>query len=740
MPLTRLGKSLAYGVPRSLHSRVQVGSLVRIPLQKRTGLGIVVQLGSKTQLAKPQLRFLSHLLYDFPVLTPDLLKLAEWVQAYYGVATETVFETMIPSPLRSGTKAQQRRLLQCGKPAPAEVLSALRRRAPKQAALYDFLRTQSAPIPHALVQKRLGVSAASCNALIKKGWIIERLQRHERLAYNDELAAGETVPPAGEVSLTAEQTSAIRDLEQSLAAGSFKPHLLHGVTGSGKTEVYIHIALKVLEQGNGLIFLVPEIALTPQTVGRLGSRLQAALGLKTVIWHSRLSEGERFDAWFALANGEARIVVGARSAIWAPVKNLRLIIIDEEHEPAYKQEGTPCYHGRDVAVYRAMLCQGLCLLGSATPSLESLYNARLGKYRLNRLTQRVDDRSLPTFHIIDMRREAVQQKGGLFSQRLAEKLQDRFERREQSLLFLNRRGYARSAVCPQCGYVMKCRDCNLPLTYHRTESKLRCHLCEHQQPTADHCPQCNQSSLRYQGYGTQKIEAALQRLLPPARIARIDGDTMVKKQLFRQRLAAFRTGKIDVLVGTQMIAKGLDFPNVTLVGIVDADLSLHIPDFRASERTFQLLVQVSGRAGRGDRAGEVVVQTYTPYSPPIQFARQHDFEGFLLEELAQREAFHYPPYRHLIRHLFRGKNPYKVNFFIEQWARQLEAVIDPKQIEIRGPAPAPIEKLRGYYRFQLWYFTKSVTRLLPTLLSLRLQFACDPSVVDTLDIDPVAIS
>jgi len=544
----------------------------------------------------------------------------------------------------------------------------------------------------------------------------------------------------GDFELNNEQKAAAGDFISSIDRGRFGVHLLHGVTGSGKTEVYIQALKHVLKQGGGAIYLVPEVALTPQTVGWLRSRLEEASGAHTVVWHSHLSRGERFDAWHALATGRARVVVGARSAVFAPIRNLRLIVVDEEHEPAYKQAETPRYHGRDVAVYRAKLCSAVCVLGSATPALESLYNVGNGKYRLNRLPNRVDDRKMPVVHVVDMKREIFRQQGSsTLSEMLTQKLYDRYEKREQSILFINRRGYAPSMLCPECGYVAACDHCSITLTYHRTDERLRCHLCGSQRDAPHRCPQCNSPRIRWRGLGTQRVEEVVKKCLPKARIVRMDTDAMQKKNLFRQILADFRVGKIDVLVGTQMIAKGLDFPNVTLVGLIDADLSLHIPDFRASERCFQLLVQVAGRAGRGDRAGEVVVQSFLPHSAPIQYARRGDFSGFTEEVLEERREFHYPPFRHLIHHLFRGKNPDKVAFYAEQWARHVERVIG-SVVEVRGPAPSPREKVKDYYRFQVWYFVRNVSNFVPLLVAARKQFPMDKTVIDVIDVDPVQMS
>ena len=728
-------RRLAYKVRASTKGYVGPGALVRVPLMNRACMALVCEGLGEDVPPPDKLKYLYEGLYDEPVLTPELVELAQWLTRYYAAPLTSTLETVVPAPVRAIIAPKSTRLIELSRHPKPEELDELAKKAPRQAELVRFLQQQEKPIARALLLSRLELAPTSCDALVKKGFLREVLRDETREGYADELGEEEAAS-VGEVTLTEEQASVLEDLEQSLNDAEFRPHLLHGVTGSGKTEVYLRLIEKVLADGGGAIFLVPEVALTPQTLGRVRSRLNK-IGEKVVVWHSHLSAGERADGWMAMARGEVKVVVGARSAVFAPIPNLKLIIVDEEHEPAYKQAESPRYHGRDVAVYRARLCQALCVLGSATPALESLYNVESGRYKLNRLTRRVDDRQLPTVHLVDMTREKLNPHGAItISNMLADKLAERFEQQEQSILFLNRRGYNTSMLCPECSHVAECPHCSVTLTYHRTDERLKCHVCGYQERAPRRCPKCGSAKYRGRGFGTQKIEETVQKILPRARIMRLDTDTMTKKHLFRKILSDFRTGKIDILVGTQMLAKGLDFPNVTLVGLVDADIALHVPDFRAAERTFQLLVQVSGRAGRGDKAGEVVVQTFMPHSPPIQYARRADFEGFLQEELEQRRDFHYPPFRHLVRHLFRGRNPEKVNFYAEQWSRLLEQKLESK-IEIRGPAPAPLEKVKDTYRFHLWYFVGNVSRVLPEITALRQDFPMDEEVIDVLDVDPV---
>ncbi|GAB5562398.1 MAG: hypothetical protein SynsKO_40450 [Synoicihabitans sp.] len=718
---------------------VQAGSLVRVPIGRRFVLGIVAVEGAPDDFPVDRLKQIAEVVYEFPALPPDLLALAKWMSVYYAAPLDGIIETMLPGAIRRAASLKQEKLLKIDTKLSAEELEKLQKRAPQQAKLYQFVLSQFKPPAKSLVMRRLGVGASSVNGLIKRGALREISQRVKRIAYADDFASGELVAALPH-NLNDEQQAAFDALKAELSKREFGVTLLQGVTGSGKTEVYLRAIQEALDDGGGVVFLVPEVALTPQTVARLRSRLEAiAPGNAAVVWHSHLSEGERVDGWHELATGAARIVVGARSAVFAPVQNLRLIVVDEEHEPAYKQDETPRYHGRDVAVMRAKLNGAHCLLGSATPSLETYANAQAGRYGHLHMRQRIDDRQLPYIDVVDMRVEVMRSRGlTTLSQKLVGEMRDRFEKKEQTILFLNRRGYSSSMMCRSCGHVEECPHCSITMTYHRTDESLRCHLCGHERGAPVRCPECEAPDIRWKGSGTQRVEEAVRRVLPRARIERMDADTMSKKNRFRQVLGEFRAGKIDILVGTQMIGKGLDFPNVTLVGLVDADLSMHMPDFRAHERTFQLLVQVAGRAGRGDRAGVVVVQTFTPQAEAIQFSRQADFDGFAEAELKSRKDFRYPPYRHLIHHQFRGPNPEKLAFFAEQWARQVEKAFGDK-IEVRGPSPSPIEKVKDHYRFQVWYFTGGVTRVIADLNKMRRAFAWPDDVIQVLDVDPVSL-
>jgi primosomal protein N' (replication factor Y) len=548
--------------------------------------------------------------------------------------------------------------------------------------------------------------------------------------------------------------------------------LLHGVTGSGKTEIYLQAIAQALEQGKGAIVLVPEISLTPQTVERFKARFSSGK-LKTLVavLHSHLSAGERHDEWHKIRQGRARIVIGARSAIFAPVEPLGLIIVDEEHEHTYKQEEAPRYHARDVAIMRGQMENAVVVLGSATPSMESFYNCKRGKFTLLELPERVDNQKMPFVRVVDMRQAMRDGKGPpLFSPQLKEAITQRLERGEQTILFLNRRGYSTSLLCPLCGYVANCPNCSVSLTYHRTEQKLACHICGHSEKVPAACPEpkCKNPAIRFAGTGTQKVEEVLAKLFPKARVKRMDADTMKRKDDYRHVLGDFRAGKIDILVGTQMIAKGLHFPNVTLVGIIYADSALHQPDFRAGERTFQLLTQVAGRAGRGEVEGEVFVQAFTPFHPAIQYARRHDFVGFYEQEIEFREQLKYPPASRVALLTLKGRNEEKVKFSAEHLKRQLEKRLkgrggagnplpaaDPfadngareaarpsrfKDLIIAGPAPAPLLRAENFYRYQIMLRTRAMSALSRELAKMLESLTLPEEVSLAVDIDPVSLS
>ncbi len=684
-----------YAIPAGMG--VQAGCRVRVPLRRKSATGTVLSIAEPEQ-QDFALRELDSLIDPEPLITPVLLRTGEWIANYYGCSIESVIRSLVPEAVRSEeNSAKTRRIAVLEKEPVPESLEKLAKRAPRQHAILTLL-THTA-------DRRLPVSdlgegnSAALKALEKNGFI--RLETEE--VRRDPDADGvEEILEFKPLQLNSEQEVALEQVVEAIAhPDTARPILLLGVTGSGKTEVYLQAAQRALDLGKTVLVLVPEISLTPQTVRRFKSRF-SAMQDQVAVLHSNLSQGERFDEWHRIRKGLARIVIGARSAVFAPLPNLGLILVDEEHENSYKQENPPRYHGRDVAVLRAAFEPCAIVLGSATPSLESWHNTQTEKYHLIRLKQRADGQSMPLVRVVDMRLEAAKQKGNLpiLSDKLRTALEQRLEKGEQSILFLNRRGFARSLQCPSCGYVCQCPHCAVALTYHRTDERLVCHVCGHTSIVPRKCPECKSPAILLQGYGTQKVEEVLAKVLPTAKFARIDADAMRRKHALRDTLNAFKAHKIDILIGTQMIAKGLHFPNVTLVGILNADLGLHVPDFRAGERTFQLLTQVAGRAGRGDLEGEVIVQTFTPHSPSIQYARKHDFDGFSEQEMEFRKAFSYPPFAHCGVLTARSTHERRAEFTLQTLHVRLKENL-PADMVLGEVLPSPLIRSHGQFRFQI---------------------------------------
>ncbi|MDK2857722.1 MAG: hypothetical protein PWQ29_125 [Verrucomicrobiota bacterium] len=620
---------------------------------------------------------------------------------------------------------------QCGSGLPAAVSRGgepLPPLTPKQQAVVQCLES-SGPLLLSELTAAAGVTAAPVKTLAKKGVVTISNES----VYRDPHAGIELLK-TDPLPLMPQQAAALKQIVEAMEEPEPQVLLLHGVTGSGKTEVYLQAIAHALEQGQGAIVLVPEIALTPQTVDHFRARF-ADRPERVAVLHSSLSDGERYDEWHRIRSGEAQIVVGARSALFAPIRNLGLIAVDEEHEPTYKQDETPRYNARDMAVLRGRLEKCTVVLGSATPSLESVDNAKSGKYRYVNMPIRVDDRRMPQMRIIDMRIEAQREgRPHLFSRELIEAIRTRIDRAEQTIIFLNRRGFSASLVCPECGYTAECGQCSVGMTYHKARARLVCHLCGDEKPVPARCPACQSPQFRYAGAGTEKIEEVMAKLFPKARIARMDSDSMRRKNAHRDLLSQFRIGKIDILVGTQMIAKGLDFPNVTLVGVVNPDHALHMADFRAGERVFQLLTQVAGRAGRGETEGEVIVQTYTPHHPAIQAARRMDFEGFCDQETSFRKELGYPPCTHLTCITLRGKDETAVEQTAEKFFRFLEKCAQGNLL-LSPAMPAPIARIRGEYRWQILLRATRVRTMNETIRSAFGLMKWPKTIKVTVDVD-----
>lgn len=752
-----LRKEFDYLIPAEFESGVEVGSRVQVPFGPRKVLGVVTALAEESDHSK--LKPIIKVIGAQSLVTPKVLELARWMADYYCCAPEIALKSVLPEAVRREQAGWRERLYVRALSASDEFPKLSKR----QQAIWNIVEERR-ELPLQELVKLAETTSSTVRRLEDKGLVSISSEITERDPY-----AHEHIVPTQPLPLNAPQAKALESIvaamdklsgacsvvrqvsakvtEQTADTAHRAPRntfLLHGVTGSGKTEVYLQAIAHALEQGKGAIVLVPEISLTPQTVERFKARFcSGKLQTLVAVLHSHLSAGERHDEWHKIRQGRARIVVGARSAVFAPVDPLGLIVVDEEHEHSYKQEEAPRYHARDLAVLRGQKGKSVVVLGSATPSLETFHNCVRKKYTLLDLPERADDKKMPMVRVVDMRQAARKEKGiPIFSPQLKEAMTQRLERKEQTILFLNRRGYSTSLQCPQCGYVAECPNCSVSLTFHRRAEKLLCHICGHEDKVPTACPnsKCRNPGIRYAGLGTERVEHTLGKLFPHACIRRMDSDTLKRKEDYRRILGDFRTGKIDILVGTQMIAKGLHFPNVTLVGIIYADMALHQADFRAGERTFQLLTQVAGRAGRGDVEGEVFVQAFTPFHPAIQYARRHDYVGFYEQEVEFRQQLSYPPFSRMALITLKARNEDKVKFTADHLKGELEkATANIKGIIIKGPAPAPLLRAETFYRYQLTLHTQQMTELSRRLAELTNAFQLPEEVNLTVDIDPVSL-
>ena len=692
----KVDKVFHYRVPQKLLGRLTEGMRVIVPFGRRTVEGYILGFCDTPETAGREIKEITDIIDEEPLLNHDLLTVARWMVDRYMCSMVDAIHAMMPAVVRKfGPRFIQTIDLDVRGEELNDLIAALSVKAPKQAAVLKTVLADGA-FTGAELARLSGTTPSTVRELIKKGLLVTRQTAVRRDPY-----ALRSFPETEPLNPTSEQKKALRKITGALDRGKHETFLLHGVTGSGKTEVYLQAIAHCLAKGRQAIVLVPEISLTPQMVERFKGRF----GSLVAVLHSRLSTGERYDEWQQIKAGRVKVVVGARSAVFAPFADPGLIIIDEEHETSYKQEDNPKYHAREVAVARARLSGSAVILGSATPSLESYTRAVAGRYTLLNLNCRVSGRSLPVVNIVDLREEMHSGHRGIFSRLLLEQTQGVLERGEQAILFLNRRGYSTFVVCRECGLVMKCPKCSITLTLHAGENVLRCHYCDFRRQAPDICPKCGSQSIRHFGVGTQKVEEEAAKCFPGAAVARMDTDTTTQKGSHEKILNRFKEGRVDILVGTQMIAKGLDFPGVTMVGVIAADTSLNLPDFRSGERTFQLLTQVAGRAGRGDSPGKVVVQTYNPEHYSILNAQNHDYRAFYFEEMKMREALEYPPYCSLVRIVIYGAEENSVIRGAEILAEILRQSAAEHSLSVGqallGPAPAPVSRLRNKHRWQI---------------------------------------
>jgi primosomal protein N' (replication factor Y) (superfamily II helicase) len=745
-----LRQPLIYGVPRSLENHVAPGTRVLIPLQKRTTTGIVIEILAENPLAVAKNIFAA--LDDQPILNAELLKFADWISQYYLVSLGEVLATMLPPNSRRESK---RTVVLKGDNS--SVSDQLALKVLHEIALYKgklAVKTLRRKFPEENLDHVL-TRLESTGIITIEDHLVKQRRKASRSSESKETAID--AEPL-RFQLTTEQKVALRAIGERVTQGGFETFLLHGVTASGKTEIYLRAIAQTRALGRRSLIIVPEISLTPQLLDRVNARFPGKVG----VLHSAMTAAERWTQWWKIIGGDVDVVIGARSAVFAPISDLGLIIVDEEHDSSYKQEDGLRYNGRDLAVVRGKLLPCPVVLGSATPALESYENCRQGRYRLIELNQRVEEWPMPTIELIDLRQEFAMSKAAaslrsganaasvkttdrpLMSTKFVNLLRQNFAAKRQTLIFLNRRGFANFLQCTFCGHVWRCPYCSVTLTLHLKRQQLSCHHCDYRRPTTNTCPECKNESLAAVGAGTEQVESTLQQLIPEARIARMDRDTTAKRGSQAALIRRWESGDLDILVGTQMITKGHDVAGVTLVGALSADLSLNLPDFRAAERTFQLLSQVAGRSGRGDDLGRVIIQTYAPEHYALEFLIAHDYKGFFAAESEFRRALNYPPYGRLVNLRLDGPQMSEV----EQRARTLAAGLRElqtgtakfrDQIEVLGPAPAPIEKLRNRYRWQLLLKGKQSAALLEFARHARALMPRTPNLRLHIDVDPYSM-
>ena len=719
-------KTFSYLIPEELKPAIKIGQPVLVPFG-RMGLINAFVVGFSNYLPEGiKAKNISKILDTTPIFDVDYLKFLEWVADYYFCSIQNVIECAVPMKFLNESKKELTQkyveFIAYGDTGrrQKEILELLEKNG--RTSLSDFEKL--AKTTRTTIKK---LEDAGCLKIIE-----EKVYRNPL----DIFKTAETKEQFPE--LTREQQQAYEKIEKHL--GSYEKILLHGVTSSGKTEVYFRAIKKVLEQGKNVLFLAPEIALASVLTKRIAKRFGTE---KTAIWHSSISDGEKFDVWQKIKNNEIKILAGARSAVFAPLKNIGLIIIDEEHESAYKQTmPAPRYDARMVAQKLAQLNNAPLILGSATPDVSSYYYAK-NSNSLIELKKRYNDYPMAKVRVIDMREERFRANNGIFSRALVKAIEDNLRDKKQTIILLNRRGFSTYTQCLACGEVIQCPRCAIPLIFHSQTQTLKCHYCEHEEPMPPQCPKCGSEALKNCGTGVQKVEIITQKLFPEAKIVRLDSDALTKKNLHIEILDEFSKGNIDILIGTQMLAKGLDNPNVTLVGVINADNSFNLPDFRSSERGFQLLTQVAGRAGRGDNPGEVYFQTYNPEFFALETAKEQNYESFYTTEIQSREDYDYPPFSKIIRIILSSKNSYRAERSAQEIAMRLKDVIDKMQISeplaVLGPGACVIEKLQEWYRFQILIKNKLEDRGHRFVHSFLSQIKLPEDIKLTVDVDPLDI-
>ncbi len=782
-----------YLVPEQWEELIDTGCRVKVPFGPRNVLGFVVGIKAETDVPLNKIKPVAEILDLEPIITDEMLALAKWLKLHTICYEIDALQVMIPGALRAkyekfivlssevedlpkvlqpffekttkvnvkqferegllkqvkqairenyltienevkqkGRVKQVRKVQIASLQTIEEVEKSISTRAQKQKLLVEWMKSNSgAVISPDEICEALHITNAVLTSVIEKG----AAQYIQQEVYRDPYT--KDIVPTDFLQLTSEQQVALEKITNAIDDKRSETFLLHGITGSGKTEVYLQAIQQTIAQDKEAIVLVPEISLTPQMTERFKSRF----GDQVAVMHSGLSVGEKYDEWRKVQQGKVKVVVGARSAVFAPFSNLGLIILDEEHESTYKQEDSPRYHARDVAIWRGDYYNCPVILGSATPALESFARAKKGVYTLLTLENRAKNQALPTVHIVDMREQLQAGNRSMFSEPLMDALRDRLDKKEQTVLFLNRRGYSSFVLCRDCGTTVQCPNCDISLTYHRYQEKLKCHYCGHDEYVPQTCPQCQSENIRYFGTGTQKVEEEIYKLFPEARVLRMDVDTTKQKGSHEKILDAFGAGEADILLGTQMIAKGLDFPNITLVGVLSADTSLHLPDYRAAEKTFQLMTQVSGRAGRHEKLGEVFIQTYTPEHYAIELSKEQLYTPFYEREMHTRHLAGYPPYYYIALIQVSHEDVMMAAEYAERATQYLRSNLSFK-VSVIGPTTASISRLQNRYRYQCLIKYKVEPNLIPVLLQLIKMYRSEwikKGIVLTVDLDPTMI-
>lgn len=725
-------QKFTYKIPERLLSKVKKGQQVLVPLGNRNLNGFIEDFTGKPALKT--IKEIVRIIDPEPMLSEDIVQLTQWISSYYLVPWGMVIKTALPPGMlkKGSVNIQYEQIIYLTRNIPSEEISELKKRAPAQARVVEKLTLHQKGIKRKEIKETIGV----LNRLQEKGLITIQASEVIRDPY-----CNLKIRPHQSVKLTSEQTNALQTIKDEINKNHFHPILLHGITSSGKTQVYMEAIKQVFEKGRTALVLIPEISLTPQAV----KRYKSYFGDQVAVLHSRMSAGERFDTWRKIRDKTYKIALGPRSALFAPLNNLGIIIVDEEHDSSYKQiNPAPRYNARDAALIRAKINNCVVVLGSATPSLESYQNALNGKYSLCTLTRRINNLPLPKVTLIDHKESVMKPETRVFCKDMKDSIQKRLDNGDQIILLQNRRGYATFLRCSNCGNIDTCPNCDVSLTYHQKNHLLMCHICGFRKKAPEKCLSCGGVNISYRGIGTQRVEEELKKLFPESKVARMDQDTTRRKGTHDKIITDFEKKKNNILLGTQMIAKGHDFPGVNLVGIISADTGLYFPDFRSSEKTFQLLTQAAGRAGRKDRPGEVLIQTMNPENPVLQFAIEHDYQKFFYYETRQRRELHYPPWGRIIIVRFRSRNntdaAQAAHFFSRNISKQ-------KSVQSLGPAICPISRIKNWYRYQLMFrsskakdpsgkILRSVVRETMQRYQEKRKF---PNVRVALDVDPVEV-